>query len=89
MFGETTNDTGVKSRTGSKGMVRKRLTLTACVLTPPITSVYPSGAALATYSQPMLPLAPGLFSTTTGWFIALARPVATRRANASAYPPAA
>ena len=30
--------------------------------------VWPSGAAFATKSVPILPLAPGLFSTTTGCF---------------------
>src|ERR1700739_3921390 len=29
--------------------------------------VYPSGSDLATASVPVLPLAPGLFSTTKGW----------------------
>jgi hypothetical protein len=33
-----------------------------------IKSVWPSGAARATTCVPILPLAPGLFSTTTGWF---------------------
>jgi len=39
--------------------------LIACVATAPITIVVPSGAALATASAPMLPPAPGRFSTTT------------------------
>src|SRR6478736_891431 len=32
-----------------------------------ISSVWPSGAAMATCWAPRLPLAPGLLSTTTGW----------------------
>ncbi len=32
-----------------------------------ITSVWPSGSALATKSKPIIPPAPGLFSTTHGW----------------------
>ena len=38
-----------------------------CVPTVAITSMWPSGGALATASAPMLPPAPGLLSTTTGW----------------------
>ena len=33
----------------------------------PISKVLPSGADLATASAPMLPLAPGWLTTTTGW----------------------
>ncbi len=33
----------------------------------PISSVYPSGAALATYSVAIMAPAPGLFSMMTGW----------------------
>ncbi|MNL33178.1 hypothetical protein D3C87_1550730 [compost metagenome] len=44
-----------------------RLTPLAAVDTPTTTSVYPSGLLRATSCVPMMPLAPGLFSTTTGW----------------------
>src|SRR6266568_677470 len=33
----------------------------------PAAIVYPSGAAFATKSRPSMPLAPGRFSTSTGW----------------------
>ena len=55
------------------------------MLTP---SVEPSGAAFATTSVPILPLAPGLFSTTnalTGY--SCCRPSATRRATMSGVDP--
>ena len=38
-----------------------------CVVEVAMPSVNPSGAALATISEPMTPLAPARFSTTTGW----------------------
>ena len=43
----------------SEGVMVKVFTVTI--------SVWPSGGAFATKSVPMLPLAPALFSTTTGW----------------------
>ncbi|CPI64649.1 Uncharacterised protein [Bordetella pertussis] len=39
--------------------------------------------------MPMMPPAPGLFSTTTGWPSLSARPLATRRASVSVSPPTA
>ena len=33
----------------------------------PISSVWPSAGALATRSEPMMPLAPAWFSVTIGW----------------------
>jgi len=33
----------------------------------PSSSVWPSAGARTTASAPSMPLAPGLFSTTTGW----------------------
>jgi hypothetical protein len=53
------------------------------VIAPPedISSVCPSGADFATSTTPILPFAPGRFSTTTGWpsvswsFAPSARPI--------------
>src|SRR5256885_1676673 len=50
--------------------------------------VCPSGAALAIWSTPMMLLAPGLFSTMTGWPRAFCRPTCSRRAIWSVKPPA-
>jgi len=63
---QAASDTGVKSVTGLNGTFLYRLAAISRVLALTIT-VCPSGAALATWSAPMLPLAPGLFSTITGW----------------------
>ena len=60
-----TSDTGAKSLTGSQPSLGKNAGLVAKEVAA-ISSVYPSGAARATSSAPMLPLAPGLFSITTG-----------------------
>src|SRR5438094_2316919 len=54
-----------------------------------MTSVWPSGALFATKSAPMLPPAPGLFSTTTGWPSACCSLAAMRRAERSTGPPGA
>ena len=51
---------------GSNGSFLKRLGFTVNVVPSTIPSVYPSGAALATTSVPMLPPAPGRFSITNG-----------------------
>src|SRR6476620_3318506 len=57
---------GAKSFTGSYGTLLKSEMF--CVNGEVVTiTVWPSGAARATDWVPMLPLAPGLFSTTTGW----------------------
>src|SRR5262249_60715119 len=53
-----------------------------------IKSVYPSGAALATASAPMLPPAPGRFSMTTGCFHAAVNRSPSARARMSTVPPA-
>src|SRR5882762_2932475 len=55
----------------------------------PSTSVWPSGALLATCSVPMLPEAPGRFSTTTGWPRRAPSRSVTARALVSVTPPAA
>src|SRR5215212_11787657 len=49
--------------------------------------VYPSGADFATSSEPMLPLAPARFSTTTRCARIFETPSATTRVTASALPP--
>src|SRR4051812_16014977 len=50
-------------------------------------SVYPSGAALATMSLPIVPPAPGLLSTTTGWPSAFDNACIAIRPVASVPPP--
>ena len=54
---------GAKSLIGSYGIVLKSVRFKTIVFAV-VSSVYPSGAAFATASVPMLPLAPGRFSTT-------------------------
>ena len=56
--------TGAKSLSASKGSFERRLGFTACANVD-MTSVWPSGSALATYSVPTMVPAPGLFSTIT------------------------
>ncbi|MDT4823992.1 hypothetical protein FQZ97_572330 [compost metagenome] len=51
------------------------------------SSVWPSGAALATYSDAIMVPAPGLFSTSTGWPRRLCSRSASRRDMMSAAPP--
>lgn len=58
--------TGTKLFTGSYGTFLNRLPLVTKVLAI-INRVWPSGAARAATWVPILPLAPGLLSTTTGW----------------------
>ena len=48
-------------------MLLNRLAFMTKVLTVTMR-VCPSGSARATVCEPILPLAPALFSTTTGWF---------------------
>ncbi len=55
----------------------------------PATSVYPSGADLATASLPSAPPAPARFSTTKGWPICLAIDSPSKRAVTSRLPPGA
>jgi hypothetical protein len=52
------------------------------------SSVVPSGTARATWPAATVPLAPGLFSTTTGWPSASAMRGAISLATTSAPPPA-
>src|SRR5690606_12028348 len=52
-----------------------------------IMMVYPSGLALATCAAPILPPAPGLFSTTIGWPRSLASDSPSVRAITSIAPP--
>ena len=53
-----------------------------------ISSVWPSGADLATASAPIAPPAPPRFSTTTGWPMLSLMRWATMRATTSVVPPA-
>ena len=55
--------------------------------TLPSSSVYPSGADLATNSEPMMAEAPARFSTTTGWPICSASRCASVLPMMSALPP--
>src|SRR6516164_4043987 len=59
--------TGAKSLIGSYGRLALRLAATVCVLAVAMPIVSPSGAALATASAPILPLAPVRFSITICW----------------------
>jgi hypothetical protein len=54
-----------------------------------ITSVWPSGSALATASMPIMPPAPVRFSTTQGWPSDCGKRSHRWRAMRSAAPPAA
>ncbi|MNR13537.1 hypothetical protein D3C85_1299470 [compost metagenome] len=56
---------------------------------PPISSMLPSAGARATCVAPMMPLAPGLFSTTNGTPSCALMPSASTRAKLSLGPPAA
>ncbi|CFP66817.1 Uncharacterised protein [Bordetella pertussis] len=55
----------------------------------PSSRVYPSGVARETCSVPMLPPAPALFSTMTGWPSLVPMCWPTSRAIRSVVPPAA
>ncbi|MNT06839.1 hypothetical protein D3C72_1415220 [compost metagenome] len=79
---------GVRSRAGSKGMVYSAL-LTASGAKLPKPMVYPSGFAVAICPVPMLPLAPGLLSTTTGTPSESLSFCASWRERVSELPPAA
>jgi hypothetical protein len=82
-----TQVSAVKSFTGSKGSVGYSVALMAW-LVKLISSVLPSGAALATASAAMLPPAPGLFSTMTVRPSAGPMLTASERASVSVEPPA-
>ena len=58
--------TAAVSFTGSKGIFSCSTALTTCAPTT-IASVWPSGGDLTMTSVPMMPLAPGRFSTSTCW----------------------
>src|SRR5688572_30774504 len=75
-----------KSRTASNGSFA---IIAAAVEWPAVarSSVWPSGAAFATRSEPITPPAPGLFSTTTGWPRSGESCCATTRATVSELPP--
>ena len=78
--------TGTMSRVGSNGdLPRCGFSTSGLIAAKP--SAWPSGAALATASMPMLPLAPALLSTTTLWPSAGTSRSASRRATLSATPP--
>lgn len=83
----TSSETGAKSSGVRNGIFAIRDGLTACA-NAPISSVWPSGEALATASSPMVPPAPGLLSMTTVWPSASCSLGAIRRAVVSAPPPA-
>jgi hypothetical protein len=55
---------------------------------PAKVQVYPSGAARATWSQAMLPLAPGFATTTIGWRQVSDNLLVTMRVTMSTIPPA-
>ncbi|MNI58920.1 hypothetical protein D3C73_1140550 [compost metagenome] len=78
---------GTRSVSGSKGSLASEA-LTAMGPTELTISVCPSGAARTTNSVPILPPAPGLFSTTKGWPNCLAKVLETLRVRVSVVPPA-
>ena len=61
----------------------------ALVVTLPTIKVWPSGFARAISSTAMMPFAPGLFSTTTGWPSVWRICSAMMRATMSVAPPGA
>ena len=79
--------TGTKSFNASYGGLRDRWGLMTCELEDVISNVYPSGAALATISEPIMPPAPDRLSTTTCWPHAAESFCAMVRANKSVPPP--
>src|SRR5512135_192354 len=81
-----TCDTGVRSLTKLYGRFLYRLILVTSVLVA-MNKVYPSGADLATMSAPILPAAPGRFSTMTGSPSSGRRFSASTRAVTSVLPP--
>src|SRR3990172_11268103 len=77
---------GVKSFAVSNGSLLYMLGTTACPADVS-SSVYPSGADLATISVPMIVPAPGRASSTIGWPHASVSFCATGRATTSTGPP--
>ena len=81
------SDTGWKSRCVSNGSFWRSsgvITKVAAI----ISSVWPSAGARATASVPRMVLAPGRFSTSTGWPKVSAARGAIERLNRSSTPPA-
>ena len=78
---------GVRSFSGSIGMLEYTCGLIVIRLSAPRRSVWPSGAARATSAAAALPLAAGLLSTTTGWPSAGEIFSASTRATMSGAPP--
>ncbi|MNV18226.1 hypothetical protein D3C71_1090470 [compost metagenome] len=78
---------GTRSVSGSKGSLVSD-ELTAMGPTELTIRVCPSGAARTTNSVPILPPAPGLFSTTKDWPNCLASTLETLRVRVSVVPPA-
>ena len=75
------------SRRGSYGILAKMSVLIASGPPRLMPMVVPSGSAFATRSVPMLPLAPGRFSITTGWPSIGCRLSATTRPTMSGVEP--
>jgi len=78
---------GARSFCGSNGIEGYRLWFTDRAPAAARPTVWPSGALFATASTPMLPPAPGRFSTTTGWPSFSLILGAMERAIRSALPP--
>src|SRR5690349_5355398 len=66
--------TAARSLSGSMGTLGSVCTEMVIELPDVIRNVYPSAGAFATASAAIIPVAPGLFSTTTGCLSASARP---------------
>ena len=88
MFSRAGITIGTKLFSGLNGTDLYTWALSVSVLELVIRSVWPSAGARATKSAAMLPLAPALFSTSTGWPSARASSGAMVRAIASIDPPA-
>ena len=80
---------GVKSLIGSYLMFLERCGPAECVPLPPNISVYPSFGCRAEYSAPVMPAAPGRFSTVNDLPNFAVRLVASTRAMMSVPEPAA
>jgi hypothetical protein len=77
---------GAKSFSGSNGIDEYSAGFTARFAVCPIAMVYPSGGDLAAASRPMLPPAPGRFSTTIVHFVSVAIDCAMARESVSVPP---
>ena len=80
--------TGANAATGSTAR-DPYVSGSSVMSTPDTSSVYPSGAALATASLAALPATPGRFSTITGCPSESARRPPTSRAKTSSWLPGA